>query len=71
MTEHPFMTFTLVPQTDRRQVSDRRNFWRGGRRASDIVLRQQAIIEGNSADTILWSAATNDLRTGVEKPRLH
>ena len=67
VTEQPFMFFTLVPQTDRRQASDRRNDWRGGRRASDVVTRQEALGEA-SVTTILWAASTADAR---EKLRLH
>ena len=68
VTQQPFMFFTLVPQTDRRQVSDRRNFSRGGRRASDVVARQEAIGETPSVNTILWAASPADAR---EKLRLH
>ena len=66
--EQPFMFFTLVPQIDRRQVSDRRNFWRGGWRASDIVTRQEALGEASSVNTILRAASATDAR---EKLRLH
>jgi hypothetical protein len=68
VTDQPFMFFTLVPQTDRRQVSDRRNFWRGGRRASDVAARRDAIGETASVKTILWAASPADVR---EKLRLH
>ena len=68
MTEQPFTYFTLVPQADRRQISERRNFWRGGRRATDAVAHQEALGEGAPADTVLWAASAS---SAPEKLRLH
>ena len=71
MTEQPFMFFTLVPQTDRRQMADRRGDGRGGRRASDVVMREQSIAKAQTDATVLWSASQRDLRPTTEKLRLH
>ncbi len=52
MTEWPHITFTLVRRPDRRQQADRRNSWRGGRRASDMVAKDLQGAAG--AATVLW-----------------
>jgi len=73
VTEQPFTFFTLVPQTDRRQLADRRHLCRGGRRACDIVTREQSIADAASTNpsSVLWSAAKHDLGSKVEKLLLH
>ena len=63
------MFFTLVPQTDRRQVADRRGLWRGGRRASDVVTREQSIAKTQT--DVPWNASQHDLGRKTEKLRLH
>jgi hypothetical protein len=69
--EQPFMSFTLVPQTDRRQEADRRGLWRGGRRASDAMTREQATAKVQTDPTAFWGASQRDLRPNAEKLRLH
>jgi hypothetical protein len=60
------VTFILVPQPDRRQPATRRTFWRGGRRASDMV----AVAKDGVAKELLWTAAQDD-RLADAKPHLH
>ena len=58
--------FTLVPQADRRQQPERRMFWRGGRRASDMV----AIAQHLASSDLLWTASQHD-RRATAKPQVH
>jgi hypothetical protein len=50
------LSFSLEPQSDRRQETDRRSGWRGGRRASDFgdlayPAAVQPVVAGVSRDT--------------------
>lgn len=58
MTEWPHMSFILVPQPDRRQIPDRRSFWRGSRRACDMVASRQTLAPRDHA--IAWTAVQRD-----------
>jgi len=58
------MSFILVPQADRRQRSDRRRFYRGGRRATDQPAREQ--LSGEDA-TGVWTVTGNEARATTEK----
>jgi hypothetical protein len=58
VTEWPHFSFTLVPQIDRRQIPDRRSFWRGSRRACDMVASRQTIAPRDSA--IVWTTAQRE-----------
>ena len=49
VTNSNVMTFTLVPQTDRRQQPDRRKSWRGSRRAADLIAHEPSQIDVKSA----------------------
>jgi hypothetical protein len=51
------LPFTLVPQRDRRQLSDRRAFWRGSRRACDMAGNEKSVAH---EPTYAWAAAHHD-----------
>jgi hypothetical protein len=70
MIEQRFMSFTLVPQTDRRQVADRRAVSRGGRRASDVINREQLLTRAQTDASVLWTGSSNDV-SRTEKLRLN
>ena len=70
MTEWPHISFILVPQTDRRQQADRRCFWRGSRRASDVAATQATLAPHDPA--VIWTGAQiDDSRGSLEKTYLH
>jgi hypothetical protein len=55
VTDWPDLPFTLVPQRDRRQLADRRAFWRGSRRAYDMAGNGKTVAQFES--TLAWAAA--------------
>jgi hypothetical protein len=61
------LPFTLTPQRDRRQQSDRRLAWRGGRRAADHVCANVVA----APDLILWTSLLAEAQRLTEKPILH
>jgi hypothetical protein len=61
------LSFSLEPQPDRRQETDRRSGWRGGRRASDFgdlayPVAVQSVMEGVSRDTWIHDHDTLEQR---------
>jgi hypothetical protein len=65
VTKSDVMTFTLVPQTDRRQQPDRRKSWRGSRRAADLLLREQSLLDGERAAE--WNTVGSHARGSGEE----
>jgi hypothetical protein len=61
--------FILIPQTDRRQQTERRAIWRGSRRAADQHASANPVSTASAA-VALWSAAEQGARA-AEKPVLH
>lgn len=60
--------FILMPQRDRRQMSDRRAAWRGGRRAADYSCASP-LPAGESLP--LWTPSLEHAGRDVEKRILH
>ena len=58
MTDWLDLPFALVPQRDRRQLPDRRAYWRGSRRAYDMASHGKAVAEHKSS--IAWTVAQLD-----------
>jgi hypothetical protein len=52
------LPFTLVQQPDRRQLSDRRAYWRGSRRAYDMAGNGTTVSQHEP--TYVWTAAQHD-----------
>jgi hypothetical protein len=52
------LPFVLVPQRDRRQLPDRRAYWRGSRRAYDMAGDGKTVAQHGSA--FAWAAAQHD-----------
>jgi hypothetical protein len=52
------LPFVLVPQSDRRQLPDRRAYWRGSRRAYDMAGNGKTVAQLES--TFAWAAAQHD-----------
>ena len=63
MTKSDVMTFTLVPQTDRRQQQDRRKSWRGSRRAADLLLQEQS--RADAEREAKWNTVSSDEGPGI------
>lgn len=68
MADRLDLFFTLVPQRDRRQTTDRRRVWRGGRRASDV---NTADVLGGSDTYMLTPGPACDLNATAAKLILH
>jgi hypothetical protein len=58
VTDWTELPFTLVPQRDRRQLADRRAFWRGSRRAYDMAGNGKTVAPHEPA--LAWTAAQQD-----------
>lgn len=58
MTDWLDLPFTLVPQPDRRQLPDRRAYWRGSRRAYDMAGNGKTVAQHEP--TYVWTAAQHD-----------
>jgi hypothetical protein len=69
VNEWPFATLRFVQQSDRRQRSDRRKEFRGGRRALDFGQPEQAV-SANDA-TMLWNVPQEYQRAAVDKSFLN
>jgi len=61
-------SFILVPQTDRRQLHDRRAFPRGGRRGADLIGAER---ESSVDVSWFWSASPDGGSPDADKPVLH
>ena len=68
LTNRSDLFFALVPQSDRRQVTDRRQVWRTGRRASDVATADAIV---GREMWVVGSSSTGDRQFVSAKPVLH